>query len=108
MFRAHLNVDQVEGLAADPDVLFIQPRQEGERFSGQGGPCRNLVAPHRPGQPQLGKADVDASRPSAGARARFHIDGTGPQDRRVFGRESAVRKPRGQSDPRRPRALVDP
>jgi len=70
--RAHLNVDQVEGLAADPDVLFIQPRQEAS-ISGQEA-VTNLVAPTGQGSRS---SEGDVTHLAFAARGAFHIDGTG-------------------------------
>jgi hypothetical protein len=70
--RAHLNIDQVEGLAADPDVLFIQPRQEAS-LSGQAA-VPNLVAPTGQGSHS---SEGDVTHLAFAARGAFHIDGTG-------------------------------
>ena len=70
--RAHLNVDQVEGLAADPDVLFIQPRQEAS-VSGQEA-VPNLVAPTGQGSRS---SEGDVTHLAFAARGAFHVDGTG-------------------------------
>ncbi len=70
--RAHLNVDQVEGLAADPDVLFIQPRQEAI-VSGQEA-VPNLVAPTGQGSRS---SEGDVTHLAFAARGAFHVDGTG-------------------------------
>jgi hypothetical protein len=69
--RAHLNIDQVEALAADPDVLFIQPRQEAS-VSGQA--TTNLVAPTGQGSRS---SEGDVTHLAFAARGAFHIDGTG-------------------------------
>ena len=70
--RAHLNIDQVEGLAADPDVLFIQPRQEAS-LSGQAA-VPNLVAPTGQGSHS---SEGDVTHLAFAARGAFHVDGTG-------------------------------
>src|SRR6266850_1825548 len=41
--RAHINIDQVETLAADPDIVFIQARQGAMTVGQEAVP--NLVAP---------------------------------------------------------------
>jgi hypothetical protein len=69
--RAHLNVNQVEALAADPDVLFIQPRQDAS-VSGQA--TTNLVAPTGQGSRS---SEGDVTHLAFAARGAFHIDGTG-------------------------------
>jgi len=70
--RAHLNVDQVEGLAADPDVLFIQPRQEAS-LAGQAA-VPNLVAATGQGSRS---SEGDVAHLAFAARGAFHVDGTG-------------------------------
>jgi hypothetical protein len=70
--RAHLNVDQVEGLASDPDVLFIQPRQDAS-VSGQEA-TTNLVAPTGQGSRS---SEGDVTHLAFAARGAFHIDGSG-------------------------------
>ena len=70
--RAHLNIDQVEGLAADPDVLFIQPRQDAS-LSGQAA-VPNLVAATGQGSRS---SEGDVTHLAFAARGAFHVDGTG-------------------------------
>jgi len=70
--RAHLNIDQVEGLAADPDVRFVQPRQEAS-LSGQAA-VPNLVAPTGQGSHS---SEGDVTHFAFAARGAFHVDGSG-------------------------------
>src|SRR5262245_28807603 len=69
--RAHINVDEVEALAADADGLFVQPRQEA-MVSGQSVP--NLAAPTGQGSRS---SEGDVTHLAFAARGAFHIDGTG-------------------------------
>jgi hypothetical protein len=62
----------VEELAADPDVLFIRPRQEAS-VSGQAA-VPNLVAPTGQGSHS---SEGDVTHLAFAARGAFHVDGTG-------------------------------
>src|SRR5262252_1309967 len=68
--RAHLNVAQVEGLAADADVIFIQPRQDAMISQA----TTNLVAPTGQGSRS---SEGDVTHLAFAARGAFHVDGTG-------------------------------
>ena len=70
--RAHLNVDQVEPLAADADMLFVQPKQEASVSGQQATP--NLVAATGQGSRS---SEGDVTHLAFAARGAFHIDGTG-------------------------------
>jgi hypothetical protein len=69
--RAHINIDDVEALAADPDVLFVQPRQDA-MVSGQSVP--NLATPTGQGSRS---SEGDVTHLAFAARGAFHIDGAG-------------------------------
>src|SRR5262245_31561009 len=69
--RVHLNIAEVETLAADPDVLFVQPRQDA-MVSGQSMP--NLIAPTGQGSRS---SEGDVTHLAFAARGAFHIDGSG-------------------------------
>jgi len=70
--RAHINIDQVDTLAADPDVVFIQGRQ-GAITSGQEA-VPNLVGSTGQGSRS---SEGDVTHLAFAARGAFHIDGTG-------------------------------
>jgi len=70
--RVHLNVDEVETLASDPDVLFVQPRQAAS-VAGQDA-AFNLVAPTGQGSRT---SEGDVTHLAFAARGAFHVDGTG-------------------------------
>jgi hypothetical protein len=73
--RAHVNIDQVETLAADPDVVFIQPRQ-GAMTAGLGQQAEpNIVV----GPTGVGSrsSEGDITHLAFAARGAFHINGTG-------------------------------
>src|SRR5262249_49406374 len=68
--RAHLDINQVEALAADADVIFIQPRQAATLSQA----VTNLVAPTRPGSRS---SEGAVTHQAFAARGAFHIDGAG-------------------------------
>jgi len=70
--RIHLNIDEVETLANDPDVLFVQPRQAAS-VSGQDA-AFNLVAATGQGSRT---SEGDVTHLAFAARGAFHVDGTG-------------------------------
>jgi subtilase family protein len=70
--RAHLDVAQVEGLAADPDVIFIQPRQAA-MVSGQSA-TPNVAIPTGQGSRS---SEGDVTHLAFAARGAFHVDGSG-------------------------------
>jgi hypothetical protein len=70
--RVHLNVDEIEALASDPDVLFVQPRQTAS-VAGQDA-AFNLVAPTGQGSRT---SEGDVTHLAFAARGAFHVDGTG-------------------------------
>ena len=70
--RVHLNVDEVQTLASDPDVLFVQPRQAAS-VAGQ-DVAFNLVAPTGQGSRT---SEGDVTHLAFAARGAFHVDGTG-------------------------------
>ena len=70
--RAHVDVADVQGLAADPDVLFIQP-QQGAMVTGQNA-VGNLVGPTGQGSRS---SEGDVTHLAFAARGAFHVDGTG-------------------------------
>jgi subtilase family protein len=70
--RAHINIDQVETLAADPDIVFIQAMQGAMTVGQEAVP--NLVAPTGQGSRS---SEGDVTHLAFAARGAFHIDGTG-------------------------------
>jgi subtilase family protein len=70
--RVHVNVEQIEMLAADADVLFIQPRQDAI-VSGQ-DQTTNLVAETGQGSRS---SEGDVTHLAFAARGAYHVDGTG-------------------------------
>ena len=70
--RIHLNVDEVQTLASDPDVLFVQPRQAAS-VAGQDA-AFNLVAATGQGSRT---SEGDVTHLAFAARGAFHVDGTG-------------------------------
>ena len=70
--RAHMEVDQLEALAADPDVLFIQPMQQAI-IAGQEA-ASNFVPPTGEGSRS---SEGDVTHLAFAARGAFHTDGTG-------------------------------
>jgi Subtilase family len=70
--RVHLNLDQLEALAADDEVVFIQPRQDAV-ISGQ-GVTTNLAAPTGQGSRS---SEGDVTHLAFAARGAYHIDGSG-------------------------------
>ena len=70
--RVHLNVDEIETLANDPDVLFVQPRQAAS-VAGQDA-AFNLAATTGQGSRS---SEGDVTHLAFAARGAFHVDGTG-------------------------------
>jgi hypothetical protein len=68
--RAHLDLVQLEPLAADADVMFIQPRQD----SMVSQAATNLIAPTGQGSRS---SEGDVTHLAFAARGAFHVDGTG-------------------------------
>jgi subtilase family protein/HYR domain-containing protein len=73
--RAHIDVDQVEMIAADPDVVFIQAQQAAST-SGLGGQATShlITGPTGVGSRS---SEGDVTHLAFAARGAFHIDGTG-------------------------------
>ncbi len=70
--RAHLEVDQLEALAADPDVLFIQPMQQATVSGQEAAP--NFVPPTGQGSRS---SEGDLTHLAFAARGVYHTDGAG-------------------------------
>src|SRR5229473_1977832 len=70
--RAHLDVAQVDALAADPDVIFIQPMQTAI-VAGQDA-IASVVAPTGQGSRS---SEGDVTHLAFAARGAFHVDGSG-------------------------------
>ncbi|HEY7292846.1 MAG TPA: S8 family serine peptidase [Vicinamibacterales bacterium] len=68
--RAHIDLVQVEPLAADADVIFIQPRQDAIVSQS----AANLIAPTGQGSRS---SEGDVTHLAFAARGAYHIDGTG-------------------------------
>jgi len=69
--RAHVELAQIEALAADDDVVFIQPRQDASISQQAVG---NLIAPTGQGSRS---SEGDVTHLAFAARGTYHIDGTG-------------------------------
>src|SRR5438552_5216266 len=67
--RAHLDIEQVEPLAADPDVIFIQPQQ-----AAMVSQATNFIAPTGQGSRS---SEGDVAHLAFAARGAFHTDGSG-------------------------------
>ena len=72
--RAHVNVDQIEAIAADPDVLFIQPRQSATVAGAGQDAATNQFMPTGQGSQS---SEGDVAHLAFAARGAFHIDGAG-------------------------------
>ena len=73
--RAHLDIDQVEMIAADPDVEFIQAQQRAIPSGVSGQAASNLII----GPTGVGSrsSEGDVTHLAFAARGAFHVDGTG-------------------------------
>src|SRR5581483_4697641 len=67
--RAHINIDQVEALAGDDDVVFVQPRQDAVTSQ-----ITNVFNPTGQGSRS---SEGDVTHLAFAARGAFHVDGTG-------------------------------
>ena len=72
--RAHIDVDQVEMIAADPEVVFIQAQQTAST-SGSGQATPNLII--GPTGAGSRSSEGDVTHLAFAARGAFHVDGTG-------------------------------
>jgi len=70
--RLHLNVDQIAALAADDDVVFVQPRQDAV-VSGQDVTTNFAVATGQGSRSSEG----DVTHLAFAARGAYHVDGSG-------------------------------
>jgi hypothetical protein len=68
--RAHVDLSQLEPLAADNDVVFIQPKQNAAIAQA----TTNLIAPTGQGSRS---SEGDVTHLAFAARGAFHIDGSG-------------------------------
>jgi len=68
--RAHVNIAEVEALAADADVLFVEPRQDAMVAQA----TTNLASPTGQGSRS---SEGDVAHLAFAARGAFHIDGSG-------------------------------
>ncbi|HEV8347729.1 MAG TPA: S8 family serine peptidase, partial [Vicinamibacterales bacterium] len=73
--RVHIDIDQVEMIAADPDVVFIQAQQSAISSGLSGQAASNLII----GPTGVGSrsSEGDVTHLAFAARGAFHIDGTG-------------------------------
>src|SRR5712691_4700973 len=71
MLRVHINIDQVEALAALPDVSFVQPMQEAQLHQA----ARNVVFTQTGQGSRSSQGDV--THLAYAARAAFGVDGSG-------------------------------
>jgi hypothetical protein len=74
-FRAHINVADVETLAADPDVIFVEPRQDAQ--VSQAAP-NVLIGVGLPPTGQGSRSSQgDVTHRAFAARGAYLVDGTG-------------------------------
>jgi hypothetical protein len=73
-FRAHINIADVETLAADPDVIFVEPRQDAQVSQA----ATSLIGVSLPPTGQGSRSsEGDVTHLAFAARGAFHVDGSG-------------------------------
>src|SRR5262245_6365333 len=74
-FRAHINISDVEALAADADVIFVEPRQEAQVSQASANVLIRVSLPPTGVGSRSSQGDV--THRAFAARGAYQIDGTG-------------------------------
>src|SRR5262245_20528936 len=74
-FRAHINISDVEALAADADVIFVEPRQEAQVSQASANVLVGVKLPPTGVGSRSSQGDV--THRAFAARGAYHVDGTG-------------------------------